>query len=148
MFELAGGIFSYKCIILLFGFAEVRFLKSNCVEYFSFVQFKPHLLLVIFLRFSSPTHQYIIHAHAWQYKYNFIKIIIYMGQVHNNVLPNIRSSICHTIALHFKVWSWVWQCLSCDMNCVIQTALVTIHLTSVCCNSLHGKHLYTHTIYH
>jgi len=34
----------------------------------------------------------------------------------------------HWIALHFNVWSWVWQCLSCDMNCVTQAALVTIHL--------------------
>jgi hypothetical protein len=105
----------------------VRFMRSYCIEYFSLVHLKPHLL-VILLRFSSPTHRYIIHAHARQYKYNFMKMLIYKGQVHNTVLPTFHSSVCHTVALHFKDWSWGWQCLSCDMNCLIQTALVTIYL--------------------
>ena len=80
----------------------VRLLRSDCIEYFSLVHFKPHLLLVIFLRFFSPTHQYIIHAHAGQYKYNFMIMLIYMGQVHNNVLPNFHSSICPT-GLHWTL---------------------------------------------
>jgi len=25
-----------------------------------------------------------------------MKMLMYMGQVHNNVLPNFHSSICHT----------------------------------------------------
>ena len=74
----------------------VKLLRSECIGYFSLVNFKPHLLLVIFSRFSSPTHWYIIHAHARQYKYNFLKMFFCMGQVHNNVIPDFHSSKCHT----------------------------------------------------
>ena len=73
----------------------VMLLRIDCIEYFSLVHFKARLL-VIFLRFSSPAHQYIICACAGQYKYNFMKMLIFMGHVHNNVLPNFHSSIYHT----------------------------------------------------
>jgi len=74
----------------------VQLLRSDCVEYFSLVHFKPRLLLVISFTFSSPTHLYIIHAHAGQYKYNFMKMLIYMAQIYNNILPDFHSSIFHT----------------------------------------------------
>jgi len=61
----------------------------------------------------------------------------------------------HWIALHCNVWSWVWQCLSRDMNCVTQTALVTIHLLqfaviqcmgSTCTHILHIISAVTHVV--